>query len=138
MRLLVSRDGATRQLALITALITAACLVFYLGMRPQGTANYGGATSGFRWLFWLAPMWLAMLPAAVDRLKRSQAGFALAAGVARVVGDVGQLPDVEPVEPPVGLPLDGVAGVHRCCSEANGLGEASPRTVPKRSSGRVL
>lgn len=81
MRLLASRDGATRQLALATALITAACLVFYLGMRPQGDRNYGGATNGFRWLFWLAPMWLAMLPAAVDRLKRSQAGFALAAAL---------------------------------------------------------
>ena len=80
-RLLASRDGATRQLALVTALITAACLVFYLGMRPQGDRNYGGATSGFRWLFWLAPLWLAMLPGAVDWLKRSRAGFALAAAL---------------------------------------------------------
>lgn len=80
-RLLASRDSATRQLALATALITAACLVFYLGMRPQGDRNYGGSTNGFRWLFWLAPMWLAMMPATIDRLKNHHLGFALAAAL---------------------------------------------------------
>jgi hypothetical protein len=40
-----------------------ACLAFYLA---QGTENrnYGGTTSGLRWMFWFAPLWsLVMLPA---------------------------------------------------------------------------
>lgn len=73
------RGRATdRELALITLAITAACLVFYLGMRPQPERNYGGATSGFRWLFWLAPMWIAMIPPAAQGLSRSRAGMVLA------------------------------------------------------------
>ena len=54
------------------------CLAFYIGLRPQSDRNYGGMTSGFRWVFWMAPLWLvAMLPAA-DRLARSRWGMALA------------------------------------------------------------
>ncbi|MEZ6071329.1 MAG: hypothetical protein R3C10_13920 [Pirellulales bacterium] len=33
--------------------------------RPLEDRNYGGMTTGFRWLFWLAPLWLvAIIPAA--------------------------------------------------------------------------
>lgn len=54
-----------RQLAAAIALLSLVCMVFYIGLRPQDDRNYGGMTSGFRWLFWLAPLWLvAMLPAA--------------------------------------------------------------------------
>ena len=28
--------------------------------------NYGGSTQGLRWLFWLIPFWLALLPAGVE------------------------------------------------------------------------
>ncbi len=53
-----------RELALMIAVVSLVCLVFYL-TRPQGDRNYGGMTCGFRWMFWFAPMWLlAMLPAA--------------------------------------------------------------------------
>ena len=56
--------------------LSVVCMVFYIGLRPQDDRNYGGMTSGFRWLFWLAPLWLsAMLPAA-DRAARSRVGMA--------------------------------------------------------------
>jgi hypothetical protein len=57
-------DRRLRELALMIAAVSLVCLVFYL-MRPLDDRNYGGMTSGFRWMFWFAPMWLlAMLPAA--------------------------------------------------------------------------
>jgi hypothetical protein len=57
-----------RRLAAGIALLSLVCLTFYVGLRPQDDRNYGGMTSGFRWVFWLAPLWLiAMFPAA-DRL----------------------------------------------------------------------
>jgi hypothetical protein len=41
-------------------------------MRPLDDRNYGGMTSGFRWVFWFAPLWLvAMLPAADAMAPRS-------------------------------------------------------------------
>ena len=44
--------------------MSLACLAFYIA-RPQLDRNYGGMASGFRWVFWLAPVWLvAMIPAA--------------------------------------------------------------------------
>jgi hypothetical protein len=65
-------------LALFIAILSAVCLTFYLS-RPQIDRNYGGMTSGFRWMFWFAPLWLvAMLPAA-DRLAATRSGRAIAA-----------------------------------------------------------
>jgi hypothetical protein len=53
-----------RALGLLIGSVSLVCIVFYLGM-PQEDRNYGGMTSGFRWVFWFAPLWLvAMLPAA--------------------------------------------------------------------------
>lgn len=77
--LLRSRDGAARQLAWLTLAITAACLAFYLGLRPQQDRNYGGWSNGFRWMFWLAPLWITLLMPAVDRLRTSRLGMGLAA-----------------------------------------------------------
>ena len=57
-------DPRLRWAAAGAAAISLACLVFYLG-QPLINRNYGGMTSGLRWMFWLAPLWLlAMLPAA--------------------------------------------------------------------------
>jgi len=71
-------DARQRQLALGIAMLSVVCLVFYIGFRPQADRNYGGMTSGFRWMFWFAPLWLfAMIPAA-DWLGRSRARQALA------------------------------------------------------------
>jgi hypothetical protein len=53
------RMGRDR-LLLIAAAIVATSLVaigFYLA-RPLEDRNYGGVASGFRWSFWLAPLWL--------------------------------------------------------------------------------
>ncbi|HLA83582.1 MAG TPA: hypothetical protein VJL29_02225 [Thermoguttaceae bacterium] len=51
-----------RELAAMIAVVSIVCLVFYLFIEQEGR-NYGGSTSGFRWVFWLAPLWLvAMLP----------------------------------------------------------------------------
>ncbi|MBA4105764.1 MAG: hypothetical protein C0485_08395 [Pirellula sp.] len=70
--------SAERQLAAGIALLTVVVLTFYIGLRPQIDRNYGGMTSGLRWLFWLAPLWLlAMLPAA-DRLSQCRRGMSVA------------------------------------------------------------
>ncbi|REK05988.1 MAG: hypothetical protein DWQ37_22965 [Planctomycetota bacterium] len=52
------------ELAAFIGLLSLVCLTFYLA-RPELDRNYGGMTSGFRWMFWFAPLWLvALLPAA--------------------------------------------------------------------------
>ena len=61
-----------RQLALGIAVLSLVCLVFYIGLRPQEDRNYGGMTSGFRWMFWFAPLWLVALIPAADWLANSR------------------------------------------------------------------
>jgi hypothetical protein len=57
-------DRRLRELALLIAAVSLVCLSFYLFYLPQSDRNYGGMTSGLRWMFWFTPMWLvAMLPA---------------------------------------------------------------------------
>ncbi|RIK78371.1 MAG: hypothetical protein DCC67_11590 [Planctomycetota bacterium] len=68
-----------RQLAAGILLVSVVCLVFYIGLRPQSDRNYGGMTSGFRWVFWMAPLWLLAMIPAVDRLTRSR--WAMAVGL---------------------------------------------------------
>jgi hypothetical protein len=74
------RSGTTgeRQLAAGIALLTAVVLTFYIGLRPQIDRNYGGMTSGLRWLFWFAPLWLTVMIPAADRVARSRRGMAVA------------------------------------------------------------
>jgi hypothetical protein len=61
------RDGETdsrRALAAFIAILSLVCIVFFL-LRPLDDRNYGGTSIGFRWVFWLAPLWLiGLLPAA--------------------------------------------------------------------------
>jgi hypothetical protein len=70
--------GAGQQrLAWAIAMVTLVVMAFYLS-RPQLDRNYGGTSSGFRWAFWLAPLWvMATLPAA-DRLAGSRIGRVVA------------------------------------------------------------
>ncbi len=44
----------------MTLILTVAMLAFYT-WNPKAR-NYGGSTSGLRWLFWLIPFWLVVLP----------------------------------------------------------------------------
>ena len=45
----------------LTLFLTVAMLAFYT-WNPKAR-NYGGSTTGLRWLFWLIPFWLVTLPA---------------------------------------------------------------------------
>ena len=49
-----------------TLLLTLVCLVFFILLRPQHDRNYGGMTNGFRWMFWLIPLWLTVLLPVAD------------------------------------------------------------------------
>jgi hypothetical protein len=54
-----------RALAWLIGGVTVVCLEFYLFFVRQSDRNYGGVTCGFRWVIWMAPLWLlAILPAA--------------------------------------------------------------------------
>jgi hypothetical protein len=65
------------QLALAIAGVSAVVIAFYL-LRPQADRNYGGMTSGFRWVFWMAPLWVAAVVPAADILGRSRSGRVVA------------------------------------------------------------
>ncbi len=71
------RRSGERSLALAIALVTAIVLVFYLS-RPQIDRNYGGVSSGFRWVFWLAPLWVTAVVPAADRLAGNRLGRGIA------------------------------------------------------------
>ena len=70
------RDGEA-DVALAIAAVSAVVIAFYL-LRPQADRNYGGMTSGFRWVFWMAPLWVAAAVPAADILGRSRSGRILA------------------------------------------------------------
>lgn len=48
-------------------------IAFYL-RRPEMDRNYGGVTSGLRWVFWLAPIWLTCMLPTVDWLANNKWG----------------------------------------------------------------
>jgi hypothetical protein len=58
--------------AAMTLVVSVVVFGFYL-TRTQ-SYNYGGFTSGPRWLFWLIPLWLLVIPPAADRLAGSRVG----------------------------------------------------------------
>jgi hypothetical protein len=51
-------------IAWLTTVLTAVLLAFYT-WNPKAR-NYGGSTQGLRWLFWLIPFWLLLLPKGVE------------------------------------------------------------------------
>lgn len=61
------------------AAMTLAVSVVVIGFFVYKTNNYGGNTSGPRWLFWLTPLWVLAIPTAADRLAGSRGGRGLAA-----------------------------------------------------------
>ncbi len=74
---LLWRGRTFRELAPMIAVLSVVCLTFYI-LRPQADRNYGGMTSGFRWMFWFAPLWLVALLPAADRLSHSRVGRGIA------------------------------------------------------------
>ncbi len=60
-------------LARAIALVSVVVIGFYLA-RPLVDRNYGGMSSGFRWAFWLAPLWALSAVPAADVLGRSRPG----------------------------------------------------------------
>ncbi len=69
-------DGEA-DVALAIAAVSAVVIAFYL-LRPQGDRNYGGMTSGFRWVFWMTPLWVTAAVPTADILGRSRSGRILA------------------------------------------------------------
>ena len=64
------RSGGLALVLLIVA-TTTACLVFYVLLRGPGDRNYGGVACGFRWAFWLIPMFVVALMPMADRISRN-------------------------------------------------------------------
>jgi hypothetical protein len=50
--------------AWLTVILTGVLLAFYT-WNPKAR-NYGGSTQGLRWLFWLTPFWLVVLPKGLE------------------------------------------------------------------------
>ncbi|MBX7106539.1 MAG: hypothetical protein K1X57_20860 [Gemmataceae bacterium] len=71
-----TRGTAYDRVLLLTLGCTVAVIVFFAFV--TSTANYGGWTSGARWFFWLAPLWLLAVLRSADRLGNSAPGRALA------------------------------------------------------------
>ena len=61
-------------LSLSIIIVSITVILFYLTRQPWDR-NYGGSTSGFRWVFWLAPIWISSLTPAADRLAASRTGY---------------------------------------------------------------
>jgi len=78
-------DRPLRELALLITVVSLVCLAFYLSRGPF-FRNYGGMTSGLRWMFWFAPMWLLLMLPAADAMasRRWTRGIALVALIASV------------------------------------------------------
>jgi hypothetical protein len=63
--------GYSRQWAEIqwmSIILTVVVLAAYVVV----TNNYGGGAKGFRWSFWLIPLWLAVAPLGAERYSRSE------------------------------------------------------------------
>ncbi len=73
-RHLGDRSDALRPIAAVILVGSLAVIAFETIM----THNYGGTCEGPRWLFWLIPMWLLMLPSGAERLARSAGGRVVA------------------------------------------------------------
>jgi hypothetical protein len=63
-------DRRLRSLALLIASVTLVLLAFYLFYLPARDRNYGGMSSGLRWMFWLAPLWIVGMLPCLDAMAR--------------------------------------------------------------------
>jgi hypothetical protein len=67
-----SRGTPMTAVAWLTIVLTVILLAFYT-WNPKAR-NYGGSTQGLRWLMWLIPFWLLLLPKGVE-LGQSRSWF---------------------------------------------------------------
>jgi hypothetical protein len=63
-RNVLGRDRSLREVSALTLFLTVTMLAFYT-YNPKAR-NYGGSTQGLRWLFWLIPLWLMVLPSGLE------------------------------------------------------------------------
>jgi hypothetical protein len=73
------RDASARPIARLALFCSVPTLSFYLAY----TTNYGGITSGPRWLVWLIPLWLYAL---APELRVARAGWPRRVVVATLIG----------------------------------------------------
>ncbi len=64
-------DRRLKSCTLLALGVTLVCLAFYLWW-PGVDRNYGGGASAFRWVFWMAPMWLMFMLPAADLLSHGR------------------------------------------------------------------
>lgn len=69
-----------RLLMMLAVVATSSVSILFYLVRPLEDCNYGGVSSGFRWAFWLAPLWLWLAMHGLQQI-RSRWGRALAAGL---------------------------------------------------------
>lgn len=72
--LLLNERMQLRMFAVMTIVLTVVVFSFYVVYRPPMDRNYGGVTSGLRWLFWLAPLWLVCMLPIVEWLGKTRGG----------------------------------------------------------------
>lgn len=72
-----SADRHRQAFAAAVILLTVVVLGFYVS-RPLIDRNYGGVTSGLRWMFWFTPLWLLVMLPTLDWLVKSRWGRAFA------------------------------------------------------------
>jgi hypothetical protein len=76
---LARRGHALRPWASLVLVLSVVCVGYYLN-QIQENRNYGGMSSGFRWVFWFTPLWLVVMLPAADALagRRWSRGVGLA------------------------------------------------------------
>lgn len=77
-----SRPMVSRPIAGLVLFLSLICILFFI-FRPLADRNYGGMTTGFRWLFWLIPLWwLTAAPVVRDVASRRAGRWAVYAALA--------------------------------------------------------
>lgn len=74
----VAATGGLRLVAVLTLALTVVVVGFYIVGVGDRSRNYGGWTSGLRWLMWLTPLWLVTMLPAADWLAGRRWGRVLA------------------------------------------------------------
>ncbi len=66
---LMAKPGQRGAAAVMITTLTLVCWLFYIN-RPLVDRNYAGLCCGFRWMFWLIPLWLVALIPAADAIAK--------------------------------------------------------------------